>query len=97
MTLRPNRARQYAGEIDLTGNEVCNLLAVFDGDKRQNFCGFAIGVSLPILVRAILIRDRICNIGWNGIVCRSRGTSENDKSCGNWKQRSHFPSLVDEF
>jgi hypothetical protein len=82
MTLRSNRARQYAGEISRTGNEVCNLLAALDASKRQNFRGFAISVSLPILIPAILIRDRTCNIGWNGPLCRSRGASENDKSCG---------------
>jgi len=40
---------------------------------------------LPILIRAILIRDRICNMGWNGLLCRSRGAPQNDKSCGDWK------------
>jgi hypothetical protein len=94
VALRSNRARQYAGEISLAGNELCNLLAVFDANKRQNFRGFAISVSLPILIRAILIRDRFGNIGWNGTMYRSRGASENDKSRGDWKQRSHISSLV---
>jgi len=95
VTLRTNRARQYAGEITLTRNEVCNLLAVFDANEHQNFCGFAIGVSLPILIRAILSRDRICNTGWNRRLCRSRGASENGQSRDDWKQRSHFSSLVE--
>src|ERR1043165_7648667 len=74
-----------------------SILAVILGKCIPGKCVLATCVlgTLPILVRAILIRDRICNMGWNGILCRGRGASRNDQSCGDWKQRSHFSSLVE--
>ena len=93
MTVRSHRARQYAGKITRTGNEVCNLLTAFDANKRQDLCGFAIDVSLPIVIRAILVCDRLCNIGWNRMLCGSRGAGENGEGCCDWKYRSHVSSF----
>src|SRR5689334_20418357 len=78
-------------------DQAVSILAVILGKCIPGKCtlGTCILGTLPILIRAILIHDRICNMGWNGILCRSRGASGNDQSCGDWKQRSHFSSLVE--
>src|SRR5215470_962763 len=74
-----------------------SILAVILSKCIPGKCILAMRIlgTLPILILAILIRDCICNMGWNGILCRSRGASGNDQSCGDWKQRSHFRPSVE--